>query len=137
MPTTLSSTAPLDLGRDTLVHLADDLSTTPLSVDASFWEHIGAAKPELASGRILCVSDYADTWTWWEVHPDGDELVLLLSGGVDVVLESGSDSHSVALLPGQATIVPAGTWHRVVVRTACRMLFVTPTPARTQVRPHT
>jgi mannose-6-phosphate isomerase-like protein (cupin superfamily) len=125
----------LDIGRDTLVHFSDTLATATFTVEPSFWDHTGAAQPELAEGRVLCVADYTETWTGVEVHPVGDELVMLLSGDVDLVLERDSECHTLPLRPGQAAIVPAGTWHRVVVRGPSRMLFVTPTPAGTQVRP--
>lgn len=63
-----------------------------------------------------------------EMHPDGDELLILLSGRVDVVLESEGGERKVAVSPGQGVIVPRGVWHRVLIREPSRIVFVTPGP---------
>jgi mannose-6-phosphate isomerase-like protein (cupin superfamily) len=131
---TTCTPATFELGRETLVHLGPDLTVTALAVDDAFWTHRAADRPELAEGRIVCLGDYGATWSWWERHPDGDELVLVVSGQVDFVLEDESGRRTVTLAADQCAIVPAGTWHRAVVDAPCRMLFVTPTPARTQLR---
>jgi mannose-6-phosphate isomerase-like protein (cupin superfamily) len=70
-----------------------------------------------------------------EMHPDGDELLYLVSGRIDVILEDGGDEVTVGaervepLHPGQATIVPKGVWHRVEVREPSRLVHITPGPA--------
>src|SRR5262245_30070332 len=63
-----------------------------------------------------------------ELHPDGDELLYLVSGGVDLVLERDGGEDVVALRPGQAFIVPRGVWHRVTVREPSHLLYLTPGP---------
>ncbi|MEE9280363.1 MAG: cupin domain-containing protein [Myxococcota bacterium] len=63
-----------------------------------------------------------------EMHPDGDELLYLISGRVDVVLEEGAQEHSVELAPGQALVVPRGVWHRVLLREPSQLLYITPGP---------
>ena len=131
---TRQMTAPLELGRDNVIHFGDDLAAAPVPIDPSFWTHEGPGQPELAVGRILGVSDYTATGSWWERHPVGDELVFLLSGQVDFLLSDDNCLETVVLAPGQAAVVPAGTWHRAVIRVPSRLLFVTPTPARTELR---
>jgi mannose-6-phosphate isomerase-like protein (cupin superfamily) len=63
-----------------------------------------------------------------EMHPDGDELLLLLSGAALVELEEETGTRRVALAPGQALVVPKGVWHRVRLREPSRLLHVTPGP---------
>jgi mannose-6-phosphate isomerase-like protein (cupin superfamily) len=134
MHTTARPTAAgLELGRDTLIHLATDLGTKALAIDPSFWSHT-ADQAELGDGRILSVFDYTETWSWWERHPVGDEILLLLSGDVELMLDDADGEWSVPLAPGQVAIVPSGAWHRAVVRAPSRLLFITPTPARTEHR---
>jgi len=128
------TSAVLDLGRETVIHLDDDLGATPFAVDSSFWTHSVAARRELSEGRVLLVSDYTTTWSWWERHPVGEELAFLISGDVELFLDDDAGQRGVALRPGQAVIVPEGAWHRLGVRCPSRLLFVTPTPARTQLR---
>jgi mannose-6-phosphate isomerase-like protein (cupin superfamily) len=69
-----------------------------------------------------------------EMHPDGDELLLVLSGRIDVILEEGGDQEHVGVErveevhAGQAIVVPKGVWHRVDVREPSRMVHITPGP---------
>lgn len=63
-----------------------------------------------------------------EMHPDGDELLVLLSGRITVVLEDSDPPRRVRLDPGRGLIVPQGVWHRVLVEEPCELLHVTPGP---------
>ena len=63
-----------------------------------------------------------------EMHPDGDELLYLISGCVDLVLEQDGVENRVEVAPGQAVVVPRGVWHRVVVREPSQLVHITPGP---------
>ncbi len=63
-----------------------------------------------------------------ERHPDGDELLVLLSGRIEVVLEDEAPPRRVELRPGQALVVPRGVWHRAILHEPSRVLHVTPGP---------
>ena len=121
------------LGRSTLLHLPDGLSLQLLALTDTYWHH-KAAHVELTEGRVLSVFDYTSTWTWWERHPDGDEFVHIIAGDVDFVLDHGHSEHRIHLSSGDGTIIPQGAWHRAVLRAPSQLLFVTPTPARTEHR---
>lgn len=125
---------PVTLGPDVAVHLDADLCITAFAVTTSFWAHNSIDSPELAHGRILSVFDYTTTWPYWERHPTGDELVYLLSGHVELHLGDEPQRRAVTLDVGEAAVVPAGTWHRALIHAPSRLLFVTPTPQRTQQR---
>lgn len=127
---------PVELGPSAVIHLGTDLDLAVLAVTSAFWAHDKTGPPQLSRGRILSVFDYpATTWPYWERHPTGEELVYLLSGDVELHLDDDVERRAITLGVGQAAIVPAGSWHRAVIRTPSRVLFVTPTPAHTQQRP--
>src|SRR3954470_11718358 len=67
-----------------------------------------------------------------EMHPDGDELLYLVEGEIGVALDEQTGETIISLSAGDAFVVPRGTWHRVLVKTPCRLLFFT--PGRSQVR---
>ena len=62
----------------------------------------------------------------WEVHPDGDELLYLLSGSMDVVLETDGENKVINLSGHSSCIVPRETWHQTIAREPCSLLFITP-----------
>jgi mannose-6-phosphate isomerase-like protein (cupin superfamily) len=119
-------------GRRTVVHLAPDQGMATRTLDEEAWADLGGL-PAFGDGRVLSVFDYESTWTWWERHPGGEELVLVLSGCVRFHLDDGAP-WVVALSGGEATLVPRGTWHRAEIAEPSRMLFVTPAPVQTEHR---
>lgn len=62
-----------------------------------------------------------------EVHPDGDEILYLISGRVRVTGESEPNA-SIELGPGEACIVHKGEWHRVTVLERGQLIHITPGP---------
>ena len=60
-----------------------------------------------------------------EVHPDGDEVLYIISGRVRI---SGDTSDPVELGPGDACIVPSGEWHTVSVLEETQLVHITPGP---------
>jgi len=63
-----------------------------------------------------------------EMHPDGDELLFMLSGAVTVTLELADGDRLVDLGAGDAVVVPKGVWHRIAMRAPGRLIHITPGP---------
>ncbi len=62
-----------------------------------------------------------------EMHPDGDEVLYLISGRLKVVfLDSTEDD--VDVLPGDGLVVPKGMWHRVDIIEPSQIVYLTPGP---------
>lgn len=118
-----------DLSR-TYVHLGRDATATELPDFEWSAECLEAYTDRFAAdgddGRLVCVTPQSATWDSWERHPAGDELVVLLSGRVDVVQELDGAEVTTPLLPGEAVVNPRGVWHRSVVHEPGDALFVTP-----------
>ncbi len=77
-------------------------------------------------GRLVCITAQTATWDSWERHPAGDEVVILLSGRIDVVQDLNGGEHVVELHPGQAMINPANVWHTSRVHDPGDAVFITP-----------
>ena len=112
-----------DLDR-TYIHL-DLPDATELPVGDDFWETIDQ-RGELSRGYLMMVSTMDETWSTWERHPAGEEIVYLLSGSVDFVLDLPSGEETIELRGRSCCIVPRNTWHRAIVHDPGDMLFVTP-----------
>jgi len=63
-----------------------------------------------------------------EVHPDGDELLYLISGAMSVRLELPEGERHVGLDAGDALVIPQGVWHKVTLREPGQLLHITPGP---------
>ena len=77
-------------------------------------------------GRLVTMGAVEASWDSWERHPAGEEVVLLLSGRVDLIQRLDGGERRVALEPGQAVINPPGVWHTADVHEPGEALFITP-----------
>ena len=68
-----------------------------------------------------------------EMHPDGDEVLYLISGSVRVTLES-DPVEQIDMTPGDGMIVPKGVWHTVDIIEPSQIVYITPGP-NNQFRP--
>ena len=62
-----------------------------------------------------------------EMHPDGDEILYVISGKLHVAGDSAPNTP-LELGPGQACIVAAGEWHTVDVLEKAQFIHITPGP---------
>lgn len=112
---------------NTYVRIRPDASVEPLHVDETFWQRLISGALGTFHKEFL-VSHHAFTQDWdsWEVHPNGDEIVCLLTGRVTMMMESPGENRTADLAhPGEFVIVPKGTWHTAKVLTPATMLFIT------------
>jgi len=103
-------------------HLCDDGSVLPIAVGPDFWQsQIGALPP----GRLISMFHSGEDWTVWEMHPQGDEWILQLSGSMTLILDMPDGEISVTLAKGEFVVVPKGVWHTADVIEPGESLFVT------------
>jgi mannose-6-phosphate isomerase-like protein (cupin superfamily) len=107
------------------VHLGADGASTTVAGGEAFWSLPPAALEKFGQGWLVSEFDCAADWTMWEMHPQGDEFVYLLSGQVTLVLEIGALPQSIELTAPKAFVIPSGVWHTAKVRAPSRLLFVT------------
>lgn len=65
--------------------------------------------------------------TPWERHPDGDELLHVLDGAVDLTVLTDAGPRQAQLEAGSIFVCPKGLWHRQLPRPVVTMLYGTPT----------
>jgi len=114
-------TFPVHLGLGAKV--ADQPAFTGMDWYAAYGERTAADGKE---GRLVSMYDFSTSWDSWEMHPEGDELVVCLSGEITLIQEYPDGRlHSETLLAGQYIVNPAGVWHTADVSQPASALFVT------------
>jgi mannose-6-phosphate isomerase-like protein (cupin superfamily) len=115
------------------VHLTDRGDADAIAVTPAFWRSAGTRYE-----RVLGAFDFRSPRdlhpSQQEIHPEADEVLILVSGALDVVLEEDGSEPTIALEAGQAAIVPRGVWHRLVMRAPGRLVFIN-SRAGMQTRP--
>lgn len=111
----------------TFVVFDDQGAATPIRVTETFWDDLEHRFGDF-SGKLLVSSFRFDRdWDNWEIHPYGDEVVCLLSGGFDLLLDEPGGQRTVRLdREGAFVVVPRGTWHTAKVDHSSSALFFTP-----------
>jgi oxalate decarboxylase/phosphoglucose isomerase-like protein (cupin superfamily) len=84
------------------------------------------SREDLQNGRLMGALDISEGSSHWEMHPDGDEILYLLSGSMDVELEDRNEKRCIRLSGMTGCVVPCGIWHRTVVHQPGKMIFITP-----------
>jgi len=107
----------------TFVHLSEGGGAEPVNVTPSFWR-----TAQTHDGLVFGAFDFGSSRdlhsSTQEIHPEADEVLLLVSGALDVVLERGDTQHTIALKTGEAAIVPRGVWHHLEMREPGRLVFI-------------
>ncbi len=98
----------------------------PFTGDPAWYERYGArTSADGPEGRLVSLHRFTGPWTSWEVHPNGEELVLCVEGSITLHQEIEGQDRSVEVREGQAVINPPGVWHTADVDGAATALFVT------------
>jgi uncharacterized cupin superfamily protein len=124
----------------TFVHLG--LGATVVAVPDFAWSnarlmnYLKRFAGDRADGRLVGIVAARQSWSRWECHLEGDELVVQLSGCSDVVQDLDGTYRAIRLAPGQAVINPRGVWHTSDVHEPGDTLFIA-AGRRTEYRPRT
>ena len=76
-------------------------------------------------GRLVSMHTFTESWDVWEMHPKGAEVVLCVSGSIDLVQEIDGVEVETTLTNGQYAINEPGTWHTADVSDPTTAVFIT------------
>lgn len=109
----------------TFVHLLPDGAAEPIPVTPAFWRD---SATDRGLHRLVGAVDFCRGSDLHEDvlerHPGGDEVLLLASGELEVVVHADDEPRRVVLHAGEAFVVPRGTWHRLRVRRPGRLVII-------------
>lgn len=95
--------------------------------DATLYQRLEQNYNGFQGHTLVSCYEFSEDWTSWELHPAGDEMVILLSGQVTMLLQHEHGLEQIELLRvNDFCLVPQNTWHTAKVIQPAKMLFVTP-----------
>jgi len=81
---------------------------------------------DLDEGRLVGLYRFEESWTSWEMHPAGDEVVCCIQGHMVLHQELADGSkQSHELGPGEYAVNPPGAWHTADADGPVVALFIT------------
>ena len=88
-------------------------------------DYINRHAADGAEGRLVSQFTFDAPWQSWEMHPEGDEVVLCLEGEMTLIQELPDGGvQPVPLKKGQYAINPKGVWHTADTSTETTALFI-------------
>ncbi len=122
----------LDLSSNYL-HIESGGVAVPIAVTPTFWSELisrenmgeGAARVARGGGWLVVKMRMETTPPHWEMHPAGDEILLVVSGALDVHIEEEDGVRIVEAGAGTACLVPRGRWHRAHVGEPAELVAMT------------
>ena len=112
---------------DVRVILAPDGNATTKAITPNFYAELDGEFDGFAGHILVMAHSFSTDWGMWEMHPKGDEIVVLQDGDVDFVLwRDGEETILNINQAGSYVVVPRGVWHTARPHKATRMIFFTP-----------
>ena len=95
--------------------------------DMAWYEAYGARHgADGNEGRLVSMHSFRESWDSWEMHPEGDEVVLCLSGAMTLHQEMRDGATAtVTISAGEYAINPPGCWHTADIEGEATALFIT------------
>ena len=90
------------------VHLGLGATVVPqerFTGDMDWYERHGADGVE---GRLVSMHTFTASWDTWDMHPNGEELVVCTDGELTLTQEVDGEARSVVLGAGAAVVNPLG-----------------------------
>jgi hypothetical protein len=88
----------LDLSK-TFVHLKNGGDTEPVAITPAFWRECSSGKRRY--DRLAGIFEFRSAKdlhsSMQEMHPEADEVLFVVSGAIDVVLEGSGGERSISL----------------------------------------
>lgn len=92
----------------------------------AFWQALMTGQANLQGDWLMTASTSDGDWPHWEMHPHGEEVVLLVSGSMDFELEVDGERTTVQLRnPCDYVLVPRGAWHIARNAQAAQLVVLT------------
>ena len=99
-----------------------------------FWSLSAEKLNKIGESWLITEFHFEKDWQTWEMHPHGEEIVYLLSGAMDLILERDNIFETIELRSKGLVIIPENTWHTAKVFEPSNMLVIT-LGKETQIRP--
>lgn len=111
----------------TFAVIGPDQRVTPVPVTADLYGNLDRDFAGFRGHSLVSRHAFDQDWPTWEMHPAGDEIVVLMEGEAVFVLDRDGREERIGLTQaGAYVIVPKATWHTAKIAKRAVLLFITP-----------
>lgn len=109
------------------VVLSPEKISTVVAHTPDLYENLDKQFASFEGHELIACHEFESDWPSWEIHPHGDEIVVLMEGNATFILDINGQHQAIHLsLAGEYVVVPKGVWHTAHIAEHARLLFITP-----------
>lgn len=113
--------------KNTYAVIQPNQAVEKVAVSPSVYQELDENFNHFKGHQLVSMHEFEEDWAAWEIHPKGDEVVVLLSGRITLRLDIDGEHQKVELREqGDFVVVPQNTWHTAHTQTPSKVLFITP-----------
>ena len=117
---------PLNIEQDFVV-LDPRKNATIETCDEALYQRLANNYEAFTGHELISCHHFESAWDTWEIHPAGDEIVILMSGSITFALKLDDQEQQMVLAnAGDYLIIPKNTWHTARNADHAKVLFITP-----------
>ncbi len=90
-----------------------------------FWSLAESDLDKIGENWLITEFHFEEDWKSWEMHPNGEEIVCLLSGAMNLLLKKDDKIQTIELRGKGSVVIPRNTWHTAKVFSPSNMLVIT------------
>ncbi len=114
---------PIDLSQTyTLLHPTGDVEK--VKGGDQFWKTPRLNHDRIGTHWLFSEHYYANDWEEWKMHPAGDEIIYLLDGSIDVIIDQAKLTNTIKLRTNGVVTIPRQNWYTVKVYSPCHILNI-------------
>ncbi len=114
---------PIDLSETyTLLHASGEVEK--VVGGKRFWDTPRPVQDRIGQSWLLSEHHYLKDWDEWVMHPACDELFYLLSGSMDIILDTGTQNNVISLNANDLATIPRSVWHTIKLHSPCHVLNI-------------
>ena len=116
------STHPIHLGKSATAEVEPEFSG-----DMQWYlDYEARHSADGAEGRLVGIHTFTESWSMWEMHPAGSEVVLCIAGQMTLHQElPDGQVRTILLSPGHYAINAPGVWHTADIAGEATAVFIT------------
>ncbi|MET0360571.1 MAG: cupin [Sphingobium sp.] len=127
-------TTPLHLGPAATATVEPDFPAPHLDPTPWYEAYTARHAADAAQGHLVSQYNFTQSWTSWEVHPAGSEVVICTAGRITLHQQAPAEDGApgpittLTLAPGDYAINPPGAWHTADIAPgeSATCIFLTP-----------
>ena len=113
--------------KTTFAVISPDQNVSLEENNSTIYPRLNANYNDFKGHQLVAWHEFSEDWESWEMHPAGDEILVVVRGEITLLLQTEDGEQQTTLSQeGDYAVIPKGIWHTALVDSLVKVLFITP-----------